>query len=107
MELLCGNPEPVLPYPGGTYDKNLMRQLTDWHSIHVRSLQQETLHCGKFFEWHPSCRDSDPNALDLAKRLVKEDAPECRLLFIWGHSFEFDKTDFDSLELYGTDLVKP
>ena len=45
-----------------------------------------------FLEWHPTCHFNDPMLMELGKNLL--DSPphrEMPLLYVWGHSYEFDR----------------
>ena len=97
LEQLSGQTITGFAYPGGLYDAKLMLQLTRLGIHYARTIQSTGSYSlpDRLLAWHPSCHDADNRALELAQRLVGEKAEEGRLLFIWGHSFELDKDDFD------------
>ena len=47
-----------------------------------------------FLEWNPTCHHDDNDLSDLADRFLSDDFffadPPVRLMYVWGHSFEFD-----------------
>ena len=49
-----------------------------------------------WLEWHPTCHHKNPRLMEITKRFVDE-TPRYGsanwLLYVWGHSFEFDKDD--------------
>ena len=97
LERLSGQSITGFAYPGGLYDDKLIERLAGLGIHYARTIEST----GGFsfpdqlLAWHPSCHDADDRALGLVQRLIGEETEECRLLFIWGHSFELDKNDFD------------
>ena len=97
LEQLFGRTVCGFAYPCGAYDEKLMQQLEACGILYARTIESTGSFAipENFLAWHPSCHDADDIALQLANQLVTEQPGECRLLYIWGHSFEFDKTDFN------------
>lgn len=50
-----------------------------------------------FLMWDPTCHHDDPKLFELLDRFLNEEfspiEPIARLMYIWGHSFEFDQHD--------------
>lgn len=42
-------------------------------------------------EWHPTCHHNDPSLMKKAQDFVKY--PYSKLMYVWGHSYEFTKND--------------
>lgn len=97
LERLSGQRVTGFAYPGGQYDEPLMERLAALGIRYARTIQSTGGFSlpDRLMAWRPSCHDADGRALELARRLTEEESGECRLLFIWGHSFELDKDDFD------------
>ncbi len=107
LEDLVGAPVRGFAYPFGDYDERVMGRLsaldlaygrtthtTGWFGLPERLLTLTT-----------SCHHNQ--ALELGERFLRYDAGEMALLYVWGHSFEFDGflsadrlKDWDYLEAF-------
>ena len=84
-----------LAYPMGTYNDTVVQALKDCgyryartiESNHSFALQEDLL------RFKPTCHHDDPEIFDLIDRFLNSDSDEPQLLYIWGHSFEFDTHD--------------
>ena len=62
-------------------------------STHRFDLQADLL------QFQPTCHHDDPEIFDLIDRFLNSNSNEPQLLYIWGHSFEFDTHDnWDHME---------
>lgn len=47
-----------------------------------------------FLEWNPTCHHKDPELTELAGRfLAAKESFQCKLFYVWGHSYEFERDD--------------
>ena len=90
-----------LAYPMGTYNDTVVQALKDCgyqyartiESNHSFALQEDLL------RFKPTCHHDDPEIFDLIDRFLNSNSNEPQLLYIWGHSFEFDTHDnWDHME---------
>lgn len=85
-----------MSFPFGTYDKNTLKVLNELglkYSRTVVATKNFKLPVGSFLKFDPCCHTYE--ALEYGKKFITEDDTEMRLLFIWGHSYEF----YDNWEL--------
>ncbi len=80
-------------YAFGEYDDRVVETLRCLGFAYSRTV--ESTHGFKapenFLKWTPSCHHNDAFA-DMAERfLQKPDYMKCPLLYVWGHSFEFER----------------
>lgn len=92
LEALCGYPVCGMSYPYGTYTDQLLdtlRQCGIRYSRTTRATRAFGLPEDPL-RWHPTCHHSEADAC--ADRFLKgmERQRTIQLLYIWGHSFEFD-----------------
>lgn len=79
-------------YPFGSYNKEIKTILKDLGiqyartviSTHSFQLQQNLL------EFNPTCHHNDPQLFDIINQFLSSDNKQPQLLYIWGHSYEFD-----------------
>ena len=87
-----------MAYPGGTYSQQVMEELKLCSICYARTIQstEQVNFPENWLEWHPTCHHKNPKLMEITKRFVDE-APRYGnvnwLLYVWGHSFEFDKDD--------------
>ncbi len=93
LEELCGYPVRGMSYPNGEYDRNVIEALKACGIEYCRTVKSngKTFLPEDFLEWHPTCHYSE--ALGIAKSFASNPR-KGRLLYIWGHSFEFDETPY-------------
>ena len=96
LEKLTGTIVRGHAYPNGSYNaeiKALFRQLgiaygRGIHCVPDFSLPDDTM------EWNPTCHHNDPKLLNLAERFVASKRYQVlTLMYVWGHSYEFDIDD--------------
>lgn len=96
LEKLTGRIIRGHSYPNGAYNENIKGILKSLGIAYARAVSP-TLDLElpeDYLEWHPTCHHSDPALMDLAKKLVEFDrAQYLKLLYVWGHSYEFDRDD--------------
>ena len=97
LEKLTGKKVTGAAYPCGVYDEKIPRRLRERGIVYCRTINDTHGFSvpEDFCLWHPTCHDNDEQAHSLASRFVNENSEKPRVLYIWGHSFEFDKNDKD------------
>ena len=99
LEKISGAPVRGMSYPFGQYDREVIATMRAC-GIDCSRTTVSTGGFGipkDFMEWHPTCHHNaatEPAEKFLA--LVNEENPrrrEMRLLYIWGHSYEFPRDD--------------
>lgn len=92
LEELAHYPVRGMSYPFGTYSPHVMAALPALGIEYSRTVQSH----GSFglpanwLEWHPSCHQQDMLRLGKDFLELKSTHPHMQLLYVWGHSFEFD-----------------
>ncbi|MBN1556347.1 MAG: polysaccharide deacetylase family protein [Phycisphaerae bacterium] len=104
LESLVGYPVDGMSYPMGDYDSRVIELL---RACGVR-YSRTTKATGKFslpedwLEWHPSCHHRD--CLDTAEAFLglrHHDFVGLHCLYVWGHSYEFDRNNnWDLIETF-------
>lgn len=94
LEKLCGYPVTGHAYPNGSYTediKSLLRSLGMSYARVVPSSYSMDMP-GDWYQWYPTCHHSDPRLMELAATLAEfEKKQYLKLLYVWGHSYEFDR----------------
>lgn len=94
LEQICGYPVCGASYPQGTYNTELVEALRMLGYRYCRT----TKATGKFalpddfLLWHPSCHHNDEKLMTYLEKLRTATRP-LALLYVWGHSYEFDRND--------------
>ena len=93
LEELCGYAVRGMSYPNGAYDQRVIDALRSCGIEYCRTVGKGgSFLPDDFLAWHPSCHYSE--ALPLAQGFAKNHR-KGRLLYIWGHGFEIEETEFD------------
>ncbi len=95
LETLCHYPVCGMSYPYGTYNDEVidtMRHCGIVYSRTVTSTKGFDLP-RDFMAWHPSCHHKESKDVVDAFLYCAEHGHPTPLLYIWGHSFEFDRPD--------------
>ena len=97
LERLTGKPVTGLAYPGGSFDRRTVDRLRQLGICYGRTIQDT--HAfelpAEFLEWHPTCHDHDSRLMELADQFLQYGGNRFQLFYVWGHSFELNKTDTD------------
>ncbi len=94
LEALVGYPVRGMSYPYGLYDERVVAMLPALGIEYARTVQShENLDVPRNrLCWHPSCHHKSPALNDLVRRLLDtQDVRRPMLLYVWGHSYEFDR----------------
>ncbi|MBO4837303.1 MAG: polysaccharide deacetylase family protein [Clostridia bacterium] len=96
LEALTGRRVDGFAYPYGTWNDAVIRALEACGIRYARTVNAT----GGFFLperwlcWHPTCHHDDPRLMDLGNSLIRDQASQhLRLMYVWGHSYEFDRND--------------
>jgi len=97
LERLTGKPVIGLAYPGGSFDQRTVNRLRQLGIRYGRTIQDTYTFDlpDEFLEWHPTCHDHENRIMELANQFLQYDGHKLQLFYIWGHSFELNKTDTD------------
>jgi peptidoglycan/xylan/chitin deacetylase (PgdA/CDA1 family) len=95
LEKLVGYPVRGLSYPNGSYNQkivSMVKYLGVEYSRVVEETQQFDLP-QEFCAWKPTCHHNH-RLLELGKEFVEFSKSQyLKMLYVWGHSYEFDKDD--------------
>jgi peptidoglycan/xylan/chitin deacetylase (PgdA/CDA1 family) len=95
LEAIAGYPVRGMSYPFGTYNDRVVKALPALGIEYARTVQSH----GGFhmpddpLRWHPTCHHKDMVAKAEQLMASKQRFGRMELLFIWGHSYEFDNDD--------------
>ena len=91
LESLAGYPVKGMSLPFGTYDTRVLRLLRNCGIVHCRTTRATPGFAppDDFLEWHPTCHHKADLAA-LWKQFVDHRHAQ-KLLYVWGHSYEFDR----------------
>lgn len=95
LEELASYPVRGMSYPYGTYNADVLALLPALgieYSRTVKSHGQFTLP-DNWLEWHPTCHHNDMMTLGKSFLELTQVHPAMQLLYVWGHSYEFDRNN--------------
>jgi len=99
LEAITGGLVRGLSYPYGTYTDTVLKMLPMLGIEYSRTIAN-TNSCylpDNFLEWHPTCHQS--HDIDKMWNKLLKFNKHIRLLYIWGHSYEFDRDNsWDRIE---------
>lgn len=92
LEEIFGYPVRGMAYPYGTYNQKVLQVMDNCGIEYSRTVNQhEKFHLPeKFLEWHPTCHHKNPKLMEIAKSFIKTNFRSMSLLYVWGHSYEFE-----------------
>lgn len=98
LEALAGYPVRGMSYPYGTTNNTVVETLRVLDFAYARTTRATGAFDlpEDFLRWHPSCHHNH-NLQELGERfkaqVEKDYQPRLHLLYVWGHSYEFDNQD--------------
>lgn len=105
LEKCCGYPVRGMSYPFGAYDERVISLIKNCGIVYSRAVQT-TNNFGlpnNFMKWEGTCHHNG-NLLELADKFLKtkdDRWKQHRLLYVWGHSYEFDNdNNWDMIEAF-------
>ncbi|OOM81510.1 polysaccharide deacetylase [Clostridium puniceum] len=92
LEKIFGYPVRGMAYPYGTYNEKVIQVMENCGIEYSRTVNQhEKFYLPeRFLEWHPTCHHKNPKLMEIAKHFIETDFRSMSLLYVWGHSYEFD-----------------
>jgi hypothetical protein len=101
LEELAGYPVKGMSLPYGAYDARVLRVLRAAGMVHSRTVRAVPGFGlpADFLEWHPTCH----HKADLAAlwKTFQDSRNPQKLLYVWGHSYEFDGDgNWDHIEAF-------
>jgi len=83
-----------MSYPFGTYNEDVLKVLS---MLGIEYSRTTASHGNfnlpeNFLTWHPTCHHNG-NINELGQRLIDSKYKNLSLLYVWGHSFEFNRQD--------------
>ena len=102
LENACGYVVRGMSYPYGTYDDRVIEAMAAAGMQYSRTTRSTgTFHLpDNFMAWHPTTHHSG-DIMGLFDKLVSSSHQTLELLYIWGHSYEFnDQGNWETLETF-------
>jgi len=95
LENVFGYPVRGMAYPFGTYNQKVIDVLKSCGIEYSRTVKQHETFClpEKYLEWHPTCHHNNPRLEELTKEFLQSQSSTMTLMYVWGHSYEFDLDD--------------
>jgi peptidoglycan/xylan/chitin deacetylase (PgdA/CDA1 family) len=94
LEQLAGYMVQGMSYAFGNYSQKVKEIVSSAGIKYARTVASTKYYFPPtdFLEWHPTCHHNE--ALDLAEQFINiYDFYELPLMYVWGHSYEFDRQD--------------
>ncbi len=109
LERLVGYPVRGMSYPFGTYSESIVETLPSLGIEYARTVESH----GRFHVpdnlllWHPTCHHGQDLAAKTDAFFSETRTLRLRLLYVWGHSYEFARKDnWDVIEQFGDRVAK-
>jgi peptidoglycan/xylan/chitin deacetylase (PgdA/CDA1 family) len=101
LEGMVGYPVKGMSYPYGVYNEDVIKILPSLGIEYSRTVNS-TYNFNmpeNFIVWNPTCHHKQ-NLLEITKRFLEiENKNQLQLLYVWGHSFEFEReNNWDLIE---------
>lgn len=95
LEGLAGYPIRGMSYPYGTYSQGVVETLPTLGIEYARTTESHGgFHLpGNFLLWHPTCHHNRDLAAKTEAFFSENPRGRLRLLYVWGHSYEFPRDD--------------
>lgn len=92
LEKIFGYPVRGMAYPYGTYNEKVLNAIRACGIEYSRTVKQhEKFNLPEnFLEWHPTCHHINPKLMEITKNFIETEFKSMALLYVWGHSYEFD-----------------
>ncbi|SHH87182.1 polysaccharide deacetylase family protein [Clostridium intestinale] len=92
LEKITQYPVRGMAYPFGTYNKKVLDVIDSCGIEYSRTVKQHEKFTlpDTFLEWHPTCHHTNPRFLEITKNFLESEDKSMELLYVWGHSYEFD-----------------
>jgi len=92
IEKIVGYLVRGMAYPYGTYNEKVLEVIKNCGIEYSRTVKQhEKFNLPEnFLEWHPTCHHNNPRLMEITKNFLEIEFRSMSLLYVWGHSYEFD-----------------
>uniref|UniRef100_A0A7C5V1C4 Polysaccharide deacetylase n=1 Tax=Caldicellulosiruptor owensensis TaxID=55205 RepID=A0A7C5V1C4_9FIRM len=93
LETLVGYPVKGMSYPYGVYNQEIVSILPSLGIEYARTIEShhDFRIPSNFLTWAPTCHHDD-NLLELGRKFLEYDYKgKLKLMYVWGHSFEFER----------------
>ncbi|WP_039767468.1 polysaccharide deacetylase family protein [Caldicellulosiruptor sp. F32] len=93
LETLVGYPVKGMSYPYGVYNEEVVKILPSLGIEYSRTVNSTySFHIPtNFLVWNPTCHHKQ-DLLEITKRFLEtENKKHLQLMYVWGHSFEFER----------------
>lgn len=93
LESLVGYPIKGMSYPYGVYNETIVNLLPTLGIEYSRTVEPTYNFCipDNFLVWRPTCHHKE-DLLQITQRFLKhESTGQLQLMYVWGHSFEFER----------------
>lgn len=104
LEALVGYPVRGLSYPYGFYDEAVVAALPGLGVEYARATVSHYEFAPPLnpLVWQPTCHHKDKRLMELTQTFLSTETPRrLTLLYVWGHSYEFDRDkNWDSIEQF-------
>ncbi|BCM92532.1 hypothetical protein IAD21_04414 [Abditibacteriota bacterium] len=108
LESLVGYPVRGMSYPFGSYDTRVVQSLPYYGIEYARTIASHgSFHLpDDFLRWHPTCHHNSDLEQKTAAFLASPTKNRLQLLYVWGHSYEFDRNDnWELIERFGAQIT--
>ncbi|MDD3106343.1 MAG: polysaccharide deacetylase family protein [Bacilli bacterium] len=81
-----------MAYPFGDYNDEVVKVLTEFGIKYARTVEENHSFSIQtdLLRFKPTCHHNDKEIFNLIKKFLDEESNEPMILYIWGHSYEFD-----------------
>ena len=109
LEALAGYPVRGMSYPYGTYTAEVVGRLPAYGIEYARTVESH----GRFhlpddwLRWHPTCHHRTDLLAKTAEFLTLNSWGRLALLYVWGHSYEFENNgNWELIEQFGERVAR-
>jgi len=95
LEALTNRTMTGMAYPFGTFDDRVIDAMKEVGIKYGRTVEDtKAFDLPKdFYRWHPTCHHNDQDIYKLIDDFINDESDDLKLLYIWGHTYEFDMDD--------------
>ncbi len=96
LEKLTGKIIRGHAYPNGSYNEEIKELFEKLGTAYARVVEDQTDFelPADVYEWHPTCHHNNPKLMEMGKWFADFSKKQyLKLMYVWGHSYEFDKDD--------------
>lgn len=101
LTALFGKNPVGMAYPYGVYSDRVVEKLQSFGIRYARGVESTYSFCEQtdLMRFQPTCHHDDARVFEVIDQFLKCEADEPQILYIWGHSYEFEGNDnWDRME---------